>query len=412
MPWRCDGTTDQLRLAVGIMSRPTNEVQRIAVRDTWAGTAPASVLHCFLVGAVVKRTPRAPWDKRRAEEMAEADGGPKGEISANPYASALSDEHAKHGDVLVLPNSAEIHQGGTSGLKTLTWWRHVATRLPNAEWVGKCDDDTLINIPRLLVRLPPAAMAPERALFGTIKWGCYSDQRLKWEPSYRTWGCGRTAFARSQAPGERANLSLTYEGPYELALGWLFAIPMRLVLLLANCKYAGWFHERALHATAEPFLRKEDDPLNGFWLYKCLREVGKGPVQPLHAMGEREAHNMACISPRGLYRRPSNSSIAVHFLKTVSAMRYVAAVLRNAAQGADLHSRECCARMVWPTERFRHAAGVCEQLLTEEERRREAALDSAVKAQTGGEVGAKGRGGRGRRARKKALAAAERSVGG
>ena len=88
MPWRCDGTTDQLRLAVGIMSRPTNEVQRIAVRDTWAGTAPASVLHCFLVGAVVKRTPRAPWDKRRAEEMAEADGGPKGEISANP---ALSD---------------------------------------------------------------------------------------------------------------------------------------------------------------------------------------------------------------------------------------------------------------------------------------------------------------------------------
>ena len=47
-------------------------------------------------------------------------------------------------------------------------------------------------------RLPDAATVSPRALFGTIKWGCYSDQRLKWEPSYKTWGCGRTQFARSQ----------------------------------------------------------------------------------------------------------------------------------------------------------------------------------------------------------------------
>ena len=110
-----------------------------------------------------------------------------------------------------------------------------------------------------------------------------------------------------------------WQGPYELALGWLFAMPRRLAALLASCRYAEWFHSRALHATSEPFLRKEDDPLNGFWLYKCLREAGEGAVQPLPSLRESEAHNMACISARGLYRRPSNASVAVHFLKTAPA---------------------------------------------------------------------------------------------
>ena len=43
-------------------------------------------------------------------------------------------------------------------------------------------------------------------------------------------------------------------------------------------------------------LSAQGDPLNGFWLYKCLKEVGEPPVQPLRSMGEGEAHNMACIS--------------------------------------------------------------------------------------------------------------------
>ena len=275
MSRRCEGTTDALRLVVGVMSRPPNIEQRVAVRSSW-GLESAAVLACFLVGEQVKRTPRSPWDKHRAAEQAEPDGGPRGELSPLPEAEAIRQEHAKHGDVLMLPGSAEIHAGGTSGLKTLTWWKHVTAHMPNAEWVGKADDDTLINVPRLFDRLPRAADVSPRALFGTIKWGCYSDQRLKWEPSYKTWPCGRTAFARSQSPGEPANLSRTYEGPYELALGWFFAMPRGLVALLAQCQYAQWFHERAVHAVKEPFLRKEDDPLNGFWLYKCLKERALG----------------------------------------------------------------------------------------------------------------------------------------
>ena len=411
----CDGTTAPLRLAVGVMSRPSNINQRVAVRVTWGRATPDLILPCFLVGKVVKRTPRSPWDKRRDEEKTEPDGGPKGELSLNPSLAELAAEHATHGDVLVLDGSAEIHQGGTSGLKTLTWWRHVTQKMPNAVWVGKCDDDTLVNVPRLLARLPPiespeVAQRYPRALFGTIKWGCYSDARNKWEPSWKTWPCGRTQFAKSQAPGEAANLSLTYEGPYELALGWFFAMPRRLASLLATCKYASWFHERAYHATHEPFLRKEDDPLNGFWLYKCLKEAGEPPVQPLQSMHEAEAHNMACISPHGLYRRPNNKSIAVHFLKTVSAMRYVAAVLRWERAGEPRHSKGCCARMVWPTERRVHPASSCDSLLNDEEKAAETAIDALPPPARGGRRGRRGGRGRGRARRMAAKAERQQSA--
>lgn len=106
-------------------------------------------------------------------------------------------------------------------------------------WVGKCDDDTLINVPALISRLGPAlAPPPPRALLGTIKWACYSDRRIKWEESFRTWECGRTDFAKTRHPGEPANLSLSYEGPFQFAFGWFFALPASLCRLLASCKCA------------------------------------------------------------------------------------------------------------------------------------------------------------------------------
>ncbi|KAL1511293.1 hypothetical protein AB1Y20_006098 [Prymnesium parvum] len=370
----CDGSSAPYRLLLGAMSRPSNSAHRAGVRATWARASP-SLLVCFLVGDVKKLTPRAPWDPRPSQQPR-----PRGELlPLDPEVdAALRSEHLRFGDVLRLRGSAEIDSGGTSGLKTLTWWRHAARAFPHAEWVGKCDDDTLLHVPRLLERLPRAADSSPRALLGTIKWGCYSDKRFKWEPSWKSWPCGRTQFARSQAPGEPANLSLTYEGPYQLALGWFFAMPRALVEMLASCRYAAWFLDQAIHATKEPFLRKEDDPLNGFWIYKCLRER-YGPdahVEPLPSLREAEAHNMACISPRGLYRRPSNQSIAVHFLKTPSALRYVAAVLRWERRGEPRHSQRCCARMVWPSERSRQPPSVCDSLLSPREVEEEAAVDA------------------------------------
>jgi hypothetical protein len=106
---RCDGTADPLRLAVGAMSRPGNAAHREGVRSSWASSSP-SVLVCFLVGAQVKRTPRAPWDPRHAAEAAAPDGGPRGELTPLPLAAEVRREHALHGDVLMLAGSTEIHQ--------------------------------------------------------------------------------------------------------------------------------------------------------------------------------------------------------------------------------------------------------------------------------------------------------------
>ena len=372
----CDGTDEWFRLAVGVMSRPGNFEQRVGVRDAWLRSS-SQLIGCFVVGQMLKATPRAPWDKKPKKRPRERRAARLGELVELPTRSVLLAEHARYGDVLMLNDTAEIGPAhemekwaqaarGTSGLKTVPWWRHATRQLPNAEWIAKADDDTFINLPALLARLPPLASAHDAALLGTIKWGCYSAARLKFERSCPFCTCGRSDFARSRAPGEPANLSSTYEGPYQFALGWFYAIPRTLARLLAGCEAAGALHSRAMAARSEPFLRKEDDPLNGYWIYKCLRERAAAAasadlptrVEPLPSLAEgHQAHNMACISRRGLYRVPTNKSVIIHFLKTPRAMRYVRELISagGADGGAKLGEPEggkclstLCSNMVWP----------------------------------------------------------------
>ena len=89
--------------------------------------------------------------------------------------------------------------------------------------------------------------------------------------------------------------------------------------------------------------------MNGHWLHKCLNATGE-KVQPLPSLGPRLASNMACVSQSGLYRRPHNASVIVHFLKSPSSMDYALALLHRLRRGAGLLStdRECCTLRVWP----------------------------------------------------------------
>ena len=163
----CQGTDTPLRLAVGVMSRPANADQRAAVRRTWAAEDP-SVLSCFVIGVQLKRTPVSPWAPEKKKKMDRMQATlPRGQITGHPGLFALQRERSAFGDVLLLNGSAEIANGGTSGLKTLPWWQHAATNLPGAEWVGKADDDTFVNVPTLLLRLP-SSPSPQ-AILGTIK---------------------------------------------------------------------------------------------------------------------------------------------------------------------------------------------------------------------------------------------------
>jgi hypothetical protein len=360
---RCQGTAQPLRIAVGIMSRPGNVEQRAAVRRTWGRESPQAALACFVIGEQTKRTPLSPWapaKKKRAEDRKKSP--PRGELSPLPLLPALRAEREASGDVLLLNGSAEIESGGTSGLKTLPWWKHAATHLAGAAWVAKADDDTLINLPLLLDKtLPPFSPRPT-ALLGSIAWGCYSPRRFKHERSRPNGECGHSEFARSRHEGEPKNLHLTYEGPFAFAYGWFYALPRALVARLASCAYADSFHERALHATSEPYFRKEDDPMNGFWLYKCLQASGE-QLQPLPSLRASAAHNMACVSQRGLYRRPHNGSVLVHFLKHPHSLDYVSAVLLRARLGLAVPERAegCCNRMVW--QRGKATAAECKKML-------------------------------------------------
>lgn len=105
--------------------------------------------------------------------------------------------------------------------------------------------------------------------------------------------------------------------------------------------------------------------MNGHWLHKCLNATGE-KVQPLPSLGPRYAANMACVSQSGLYRRPHNASVIVHFLKSAASMDYGASVMRRLRRGAGLLAtdKECCTLRVWPNSAWskRLQPRVCEGL--------------------------------------------------
>jgi len=102
--------------------------------------------------------------------------------------------------------------------------------------------------------------------------------------------------------------------------------------------------------------------MNGHWLHKCLLTTGEA-VEPLPTLGPKFASNMACISSRGLYRRPHNQSVVIHFLKNPSAMEYANAVLRKEQHVPLAQQQRCCSRMVWPEAARRHPESVCHGVL-------------------------------------------------
>jgi len=77
---------------------------------------------------------------------------------------------------------------------------------------------------------------------------------------------------------------------------------------------------------------------------------------------------MACVSQRGLYRRPHNGSLLVHFLKHPTALDYVDAVLQRERRGLGIpaSAEPCCNRMVWPrgkATRMDLPVAACQEML-------------------------------------------------
>ena len=112
---RCEGTDAPLFLAVGVMSRPANVGQRMAVRVTWGRATPDLILPCFLIGEQVKRTPRAPWDITTLPCSISIDlGGIEATIGSPPEDMNMQ---VKHGLPAEIPNVG--HQSITALIQTL-----------------------------------------------------------------------------------------------------------------------------------------------------------------------------------------------------------------------------------------------------------------------------------------------------
>ena len=55
------------------------------------------------------------------------------------------------------------------------------------------------------------------------------------------------------------------------------------------------------------------------------------------------AINMACVSTKGMYQRPRDDTVIVHFLKKPAGVRYVWGLLHDRLP----HTTENCTRCVW-----------------------------------------------------------------
>lgn len=94
--------------------------------------------------------------------------------------------------------------------------------------------------------------------------------------------------------------------------------------------------------------RQGEDVALGFWLSApVLRATAGAPPNVTYVRVNDRASNMACLSTSGLYQRPQNDSVAIHFLKRPSAMQYVWRLLHD----RQPHESKACARAVWGSKR-------------------------------------------------------------
>lgn len=171
----CQGTTPVL--AVGVITAPSHGARRTRIREArdvmlarGADSHRCAATITFLLGAVSMMTP--------AER------------------AAVLGEQKKHGDMLLLPAhdgaaaSAVGHGGRAVAEKALGWFVHAAKTSP-AQFVAKVDDDTLVNLPRIVGELRDVlarAPRPEHTYYGIHVYRLWDWGK---QPAVGNAACGR-----------------------------------------------------------------------------------------------------------------------------------------------------------------------------------------------------------------------------
>ena len=97
-------------------------------------------------------------------------------------------------------------------------------------------------------------------------------------------------------------------------------------------------------AAAPAAAREPEDVALGFWLSEpVLRATADAPRNVTYVRINDRCSNVGCTAAHGLYQRPQNDSVAIHYLKGASSMKYVWSLLGEGAQ----HGVGECYRAVW-----------------------------------------------------------------
>ncbi|KAL3911843.1 MAG: hypothetical protein SGPRY_008543 [Prymnesium sp.] len=102
---------------------------------------------------------------------------------------------------------------------------------------------------------------------------------------------------------------------------------------------AGWGMSLKKGQIGPRVWRQNEDVALGFWLSRAER---RGLFNVTWVRINDRAINMACISTKGMYQRPRNDTISIHFLKKPGGAQY----LWDLYNGVP-HSAENCTRWVW-----------------------------------------------------------------
>jgi len=164
----------QYRLVVCILSGREHKDRRDAIRETWASKSRDEVAIRFAVGGMgCPAHAKGEWD-------CSADKGDPNDEANNKLTTELEAESKEHGD-MVLVDMVDSYRALPQKLRL--FYRHLAEKV-NYEFVLKIDDDTYVNLDRVLNHLKSDAVPLEETWYGHMRcdWpvntdGKWADQK-------------------------------------------------------------------------------------------------------------------------------------------------------------------------------------------------------------------------------------------
>lgn len=313
-------------MLIGVQTGPFNGARRDGIRASWKRWEQdtAGVLVCFLLGRV---------------------GLPSADLAA------LDAEEQRHRDILWLENATDA---GVPTIKGYHWWRAAARRLPppgaarGVRIAAKVDDDSFLHLGNLAGDMRRLHCVTHLH-YGSMAFTGYDPSVWQmcgwsWQPYGGNFRKERCARRGAYAPFPFMN------GVLELLSAPLVrhvatspavrAFVQRAEAAIAARLAAGWSMSLKKGQRGPRVWRQNEDVALGFWISRAERH---GLFNVTWVRINDRAMNMACISTKGMYQRPRNDTISIHFLKRAGGSEYLWGHLHDGVP----HSAQNCSRWVW-----------------------------------------------------------------